>query len=102
MHINTISLNRNHPKSVIKQLNDTENLPFIEILSAESLMNELQNIHHRERIFTPDIIILGLLSQVLNTDKSCQAAVARIIAFLLSQGKNVPSANTAAYSKARS
>jgi hypothetical protein len=91
MHINTIPLNSNHPKSIIKELNDTESLPFIEILSAESLMNALQNIPHRERIFTPDIIILGFLSQVLNTDKSCQAAVARIIAFFLNQGKNPPS-----------
>ena len=102
MHTNIISLNSNHPKSVIKQLNSTESLPFTEILSVKNLVNSLKNINHRERIFTPDIIILGFLSQALNADKSCQAAVARIIAFLLSQGKNVPSANTAAYSKARS
>jgi len=102
MHTNTISLNNNHPKSIIAKLNNLEGLPFTEILSTKSLMNAFDNIHHRERIFTPDIVILGFLSQVLNTDKSCQAAVARIIASLLSQGKNATSPNTAAYSKARS
>lgn len=102
MHINTMSLNYNHPKSIIKQLNSTETLPFAEILSVKNLVNSFQSISNRERIFTPDIIILGFLSQVLNADKSCQAAVTRIIAYLLSQGKNAPSANTAAYSKARS
>jgi hypothetical protein len=102
MHINTISLNSNHPKSVINHLNSTESLPFTEIFSVKSLTDIFQHINKRERIFTPDIIILGFLSQALNADKSCQAAVTRIIAFFLNQGKNAPSANTAAYSKARS
>jgi len=102
MHMNTISLAANHPKSVIKQLNGTESLPFTEILSVTNILDSLQDINNRDRIFTPDIVILGFLSQALSADKSCQAAVARIIAFLLSQGKKAPSANTAAYSKARS
>lgn len=102
MHINTTLLNSNHPKSVIRQLNAAESLPFSEILSAEKIVNSLRDINYRERIFTPDVIILGFLSQVLNSDKSCQAAVARIITFFISQGKEAPSANTAAYSKARS
>lgn len=42
------------------------------------------------------------LSQVLNDDQSCQNAVARLIAYLVGCGNKAPSANTAAYSKARS
>ncbi len=101
MHINNISSNINHPKTVLAQLKNAENIPFREILSAECIVESIRNINYRKRVFTPDIVIWGFLSQVLSTDQSCQAAVARIIAFCVSQGKHPPSANTAAYSKAR-
>jgi len=41
------------------------------------------------------------LSQVMSEDQSLQGAVTRAIAFLINAGKPAPSANTAAYSKAR-
>lgn len=102
MHINTTLLTCNHSKSVVAQLKNSDSLPFSEVLSAECIANTFQDIDYRERIFTPDIIIWGFLSQVLSHDKSCQATIARIIAFFVTQGKKPPSANTAAYSKARS
>lgn len=99
MNINNIFSNINHQKS---QLNSTEGLPFKNVLSSESIANSIGNFNYRERLYTPDITLWGLLSQVLNDDQSCQAAVSRVITHLISQGKAVPSANTAAYSKARS
>lgn len=102
MNINTTLLNYNHPKSVVGRLTNSETLPFSEILSSKCISSVFQDMNYRERIFTPDITIWGFLSQILSSDKSCQATVARIIAFFISQGKKIPSANTAAYCKARS
>lgn len=101
MHINNISLSINHPKTVLARLKKAEYMPFREILSTECVDESIRDINYRKRVFTPDIVIWGFLSQVLSDDQSCQAAVARIIAFYVSQGKCPPSANTAAYSKAR-
>lgn len=102
MHINNTLSTINHPKSILIKLKNAETLPFKDILSSDSIAEALCNIEYRERFFTPDLVIFGFLSQVLSSDKSCQAAVARILAYFLSQGKKIPSANTAAYSKARS
>ena len=102
MHINTIFSKINHAKSLLTNLKTTEGLPFKEILSSECIVTHVTNIDYRERCFSPDITIWSFLSQVLNDDQSCQHAVARIIAFFVSQGKESPSANTAAYCKARS
>lgn len=102
VHINTTFPTINHPKSILTKLKNAEGLPFKDILSSESITETLCDTEYRERLYTPDLVIFGFLSQVLSSDKSCQAAVARILAYLLSQGKRMPSANTAAYSKARS
>lgn len=101
MQINTIPSSINHPKSALCYLKNIENIPYKEILSAECIAESISDINYRKRVFTPDIVLCGFLSQVLNEDKSCQAAVARIIAFCISQDIPPPSANTAAYSKAR-
>jgi hypothetical protein len=45
--------------------------------------------------------IFAFLSQVIRADQSCQGALAQVIAHFASQGKETPSANTAAYCKAR-
>jgi hypothetical protein len=101
MQNDILSLKTKHPKWILAHLKKADFLPFREILSAECMGESLRETDYRQRIFTPDIVMWGFLSQVLSDDQSCQAAVARIIAYCLSQGKNPPSANTAAYSKAR-
>lgn len=101
MSINTITSSFNHPKSIIKKLKTTDDLPFKDVLSSDSIAAHVNKINYRERFFTPDITIWTFLSQVLSEDQSCQNAVAKIIAFFISQGKEAPSANTAAYCKAR-
>jgi hypothetical protein len=102
VHTNNTFLNTNHPKLILNQIKTNDSLPFKEIFSAEKLSKSFENCNFRDRFFPPDVTLLGFLSQALNEDKSCQAAVARILAFYASLGKKIPSANTAAYAKARS
>lgn len=85
------------------QLNSKSGLPFTEVLSSGKIIGCLadQDIEYRDRIFTPDLTLWTFLSQVLSEDKSLQAAVTKLIAFKIAQGEAPPSANTAAYSKAR-
>lgn len=102
MTISNIFPNLNHPKSIFSDLKSAKGLPFQNILSKEAIAESMQDLEYRERFFTPDIILWAFLSQVLDDDQSQQAAVARVIAFFTIQGMDSPSANTSAYSQARS
>ncbi len=99
--MNTTFSNMNHPKLILTELKSAKGLPFSEILSSEAMIKSIGNLEYRKRFFSPDITLWVFLSQVLDDDQSLQAAVTRVIAFFLSQGLEAPSANTAAYSKAR-
>lgn len=99
---NSILSDINHPKSALSQLKKMEGLPFHEVLSSEIIKESIETLEYRDRVFSPDITLWTFLSQVLDDDQSQQAAVARVIAFFLSQGQKPPSANTSAYSQARS
>jgi hypothetical protein len=88
--------------NTISALRSSEKLPFTDVLSEEMLNKHIENIPYRTRIFTPDITIFGFLSQVIGSYKSCQSAVAKVIAHLAGNKQLTPSANTAAYSNARS
>lgn len=101
VNINNTLSNRN-TKSILSDLKSTAGLPFQNVLSKETIAKSIQDLEYRERFFTPDIILWAFLSQVLDDDHSQQAAVARVIAFFIMQGMNSPSANTSAYSQARS
>lgn len=92
-----------HARQIRSKLNSTQGLPFSDVLSSETIAAGIaqHSGDGRDRVFTTDITLWTLLSQVINEDHSCQAAVARTISFLLSNGKSPPSANTAAYCKAR-
>lgn len=102
MAISNIFPITNHPKSVLSQLKSTKGLPFKEILSSETISKNMEGYCFRDRIYSLDITMWGFLSQILSDDQSCQAAVAHILAYFASQGRETPSANTAAYCKARS
>ncbi len=101
MTINTRNLKINHAKFVVKDLKTEEKLPFVDVLSEEVIDKHTKNIFYRERIFSPLITIFTFLSQVISQDQSCQGALAQVIAFFVSKKMTVPSANTAAYCKAR-
>jgi hypothetical protein len=92
----------NQPKSILSDLKSENGLPFQKILSKETIAKSLQELEYRERFFTPDIVLLAFLSQVIDDDHSQQAAVARVIAFFAMLDLDSPSANTSAYSQARS
>jgi Transposase DDE domain len=102
VNTNTIISSDNHPKSIISSLKNSSGLPFSEVLSTETVNKSLKDIEYRERFFSPDMTLWTFLSQVLDDDQSQQAAVARVIAFCASQGREPPSINTSAYSQARS
>ncbi len=102
MNIDTINSSVNHAKSVIKKLNSSKELPFTDVLSQKSMNEKVGALDYRDRVFSPDLMIYAFLSQVIGADQSCQMAVAQVIAHLIRCGKEAPSANTAAYCKARS
>src|SRR6188768_689732 len=52
-------------------------------------------------VFTPALTLWAFLSQVLEEDKSCRAAVSRVSALRLAQGQPPCSQDTAAYCRAR-
>lgn len=105
MNISTTTNFNSHQKSIISALQGAEGLPFCEILSSEMINESFQDIHYRDRynFYPPHVTLWAFLSQVLDADHSLDASVARVIAFSLASGaEEVPSSNTAAYSKARS
>jgi hypothetical protein len=105
MDISSIVTRNSHPKSILNTLKSTVALPFQEILSSDVIAKSLNEVVYRERynFYPPDVTLWALLSQVLDADHSLEAAVSRVIAFHLSQGRQEDiSSNTAAYSKARS
>jgi hypothetical protein len=52
-------------------------------------------------VFTPAVTLWAFLSQVLEKDKSCRAAVSRVLALRLAEGLSPCSQDTAAYCRAR-
>ena len=52
-------------------------------------------------IFTPALTLWAFLSQVLEDDKSCRAAVSRVLALRVATGQEPCSEDTAAYCRAR-
>jgi DDE family transposase len=78
-------------------------LPFADALSEarlRGLLDEL-NVFYRERIYTPCVTLWTFLAQVLHPDQSCDAAVARLIAFRVAQGQPPCSADNSSYCQAR-
>jgi hypothetical protein len=78
-------------------------LPFTDVLSAEVVSQALAAIgaSWNDRIFTPLVTLWVFLGQVLSADRSCRAAVARLIAHRVSQGLRPCSSETGAYCQAR-
>lgn len=77
--------------------------PFKGFLTEQDLheMIEAEGIIFRNRCFTPIVTFYAFIAQVLDEDSSCRKALSRIIRFLASQNKVLPSTNTSAYCQAR-
>lgn len=103
MSLSTTYSPKNHQQTMVAILNANDRLPFDLALSQEQVASLIKPPKRRNRIFTSLLTIQAFLFQVINPDKSLQAAVARIKAETLARGdKSTPSANTSAYSQARS
>ena len=78
-------------------------LPFRDLLPESTIIEalEAEKVKYRNRLFNPIVTLWAFLSQVLDTDKSLQNAVSRVIAWLAEAGEVIPSTDTGAYSKAR-
>lgn len=78
-------------------------LPFSNVLSEEVVAQALTAISAcwLDRIYSPLVTLWVFLSQVLNQDHSCRAAVARLIAHRVSRRQRPCSSETGAYCQAR-
>ena len=78
-------------------------LPFTNVLSEQLVSQALTaaEVVWNNSIYQPLVTLWVFLSQVLNADHSCRAAVARLIVHRLSQGQSECSAESGAYCIAR-
>ncbi len=78
-------------------------MPFTDVLSEDLVARTLTavGVFWKDRIYTALVTLWVFLSQVLSADHSCRAAVARLIAHLVSRGEKPCSAQTGAYCQAR-
>jgi putative transposase len=83
-----------------------EGLPFAHVLPADVVQQALTEAGAdfgatANAVFTPALTLWAFLSQVLEEDKSCRAAVMRVLALRLALGQPPCSTDTAAYCRAR-
>jgi Transposase DDE domain len=86
-----------------QQLAQAPALPFADLLPAEQVARALheEGVTFRDRLFSPLVTLWVFLSQVLDPDHSCRAAVARFLAWRGARGLAPCSADPSAYGKAR-
>jgi DDE family transposase len=87
----------------VKSLHDSDVLPFHEILDAEKVKSALdaEGVKHNQCTYTPLVTLCLFLSQVLDPDHSCRAAVARLIVWLAINGREPCAPDTNSYCDAR-
>ncbi len=88
----------------IELFRESPKLPFADLLPAETVAEALvaeDFVVGRNRVFTPLVTLWTFLSQVLNPDHSCRAAVMRLIAYRAALGKTACAPDTGAYCHAR-
>jgi hypothetical protein len=87
----------------IKSFRESDALPFHDILDAQMVKDALakEALVFKQSIYTPFITICVFLSQILDPDHSCRAAVARLIVWLSSNGRKPCAPETGTYCEAR-
>jgi Transposase DDE domain len=87
----------------IKSTLDSDALPFHEILNAEMVESALdsEGVKFKHRIYTPFVTLCLFLSQVLDQDHSCRAAVMRLVLWMALDRRKPCSADTTSYCEAR-
>jgi DDE family transposase len=81
-------------------------LPFAQVLPAAVVEQAFADAGvafgaTTESVFTPALTLWAFLSQVVEQDKSCRAAVSRVLALRVAEGHPPCSEDTAAYCRAR-
>jgi Transposase DDE domain len=81
----------------------TDGLAFADALPADRVEAALraEGVRWRHKVYTPLVTLWAFLSQVASPDGCCRAAVARVLAWLVSQGQPPCAATTGPYCKAR-
>jgi hypothetical protein len=87
----------------VRSLREADLLPFHEILDAKMVEAALdaEGVTFHQRLYTPLVTTCLFLSQVLDPDHSCRAAVARLIVWLAINGRKPCSPETGSYCDAR-
>jgi hypothetical protein len=87
----------------IQSLRESNVLPFHDILDAQTVESALadEGVTFHERIYTPLVTLCVFLSQVLDPDHSCRAAVARLIVWMAIHGRKPCAPETSSYCDAR-
>lgn len=87
----------------VQSLHESNVLPFHDILDAQSVEDALnaEGVTFHERIYTPLVTLCLFLSQVLDPDHSCRAAVARLIVWMALHGRKPCAPETGSYCDAR-
>jgi hypothetical protein len=92
-----------HVATLRRHFAQTSGLPFAEVLSNDTIQQALlqEKVTFRNRLFSPVVTLWMFLSQVLDPDHSCRAAVARFLAWRSSQNLPPCSADNGGYCRAR-
>ena len=87
----------------IDSFDKDKSLPFTEILDARMVEDALaaEGVKYNRSIYTPFVTLCTFLSQVLDPDHSCRAAVARVIVWLAIHDREPCSEQTGTYCDAR-
>jgi hypothetical protein len=95
---------RNQVESLRRQFAQASGLPFGDVLSAEKVERVLvsEQVRWRDSTYTPLTTVRLLLAQSLDPDPSLRQAVSRLLAERAVEGYPCISANTGAFSQARS
>jgi Transposase DDE domain/Insertion element 4 transposase N-terminal len=86
-----------------QQLSRAPALPFADLLPAQQVEQALRDegVTFRDRLFSPLVTLWLFLSQVLDPDGSCRAALARLLAWRAARRLPPCSPDPSAYCKAR-
>jgi hypothetical protein len=87
----------------VKTLRDSEVLPFLDILDHDMVNQALaaEGVTFNRRVYTPLVTVCMVLSQVIDPDHSCRAAVARLIVWLAINHRKPCAPDTSSYCEAR-
>lgn len=84
-------------------LGEADLLPFHELLDEDMVVEALkaEKVRYNDCAYTPVLTLCLFLSQVIDPDHSCRAAVARLVAWRVFRGLPPCGEGTAAYCEAR-